>query len=110
MDELLRYASLAGAGLPAHERHKAKNSTVRQLQRIEVERDGTLRFSRPRACNERADPATLAGVSFSLRDPQGNDHLLLRVAGADDRVPTDAAALGEPVPARKARKLVLLSY
>ncbi|HMA32232.1 MAG TPA: hypothetical protein VKT00_10500 [Casimicrobiaceae bacterium] len=108
MDELLRYASLAGAGLPAHERHRAKNSTVRQLQRIEVERDGTLRISRPHACGARADPATLAGVCFSLRDPQGNDHLLLRIG--DDRAPTDAAHRGEPAPARKARKLILLSY
>ncbi len=110
MDELLRYASLAGAGLPPHERHKAKNSTVRQLQRIEVERDGTLRFSKPRACNERADPAALAGVSFSLRDPQGNDHLLLRVADTDDHAPTDAAGGGAPAPARKTRKLILLAY
>lgn len=110
MDELLRYASLAGAGLPARERHKAKVSTVRQLQRIEVEPDGTLRISRPRACNARADPAALAGVSFSLRDPQGNDHPLLRIAGADDRAPTAAAASGGPAPARKPRKLILLSY
>jgi hypothetical protein len=110
MNELLRYASLAGAGLPAHERHKAKNSTVRQLRRIEVDRDGALRFSQPRACNERADPATLAGVSFSLRDPQGNDRPLLRVADTGDRSPTDSAASGNAATAGRTRKLILLAY
>ena len=113
MDELLQYASLAGAGLPAHERHKAKASTIRQLRRVQVDSDGTLRFAEPHACSGGGGPTGLAGLTFSVRDGQGSRQVVLRAA-ADDRVDiksaTDPATDGTPPRARKARKLILLAY
>ena len=109
MDELLRYASLAGAGLPAHERHKAKTGTVRQLRRVQVESDGTLRFSAAHPCNEQEGLAKLTGLTFSIADDRGGKHVLLRAADAGDPPRADAAAAATPAP-RKTRKLILLAY
>ena len=110
MDELLRYASLAGAGLPAHERHKAKTGTVRQLRRVQVESDGTLRFSAAHPCNEQEGLAKLTGLTFSTRpNDRGGKHVLLRAADAGDPPRADAAAAATPAP-RKTRKLILLAY
>ena len=109
MDELLRYASLAAAGLPAHERHKAKTGTVRQMRRVQVESDGTLRFSAALPCNARDDLAKLAGLTFSIADDRGGKHVLLRAADAGDAPRADAAAAATPAP-RKPRKLILLAY
>lgn len=107
MDELLRYASLAGAGLPAHERHKAKSATVRQMRRVQVESDGTLRFSAPLRCDERDELAQLAGLTFSIGHAQGDKRVLLQAADAGDPTQSDASI----TPARrKTRKLTLLAY
>lgn len=110
MDELLRYASLAGAGLPAHERHKAMTATVRQLRGVHVESDGVLRFDAPRACNERDDLERLPRLTFSVSAGRGDDQVLQRVADADDRAPACPSAGGAPTSPRKTRKLVLLAY
>lgn len=110
MDELLRYASLAAAGLPAHERHKAKASTVRQLRRVRVDSDGALRFAAPLACNERGDLAKLAGLTFSVSDGRGSGQVVLRAADSADRVQTDPKADSAATPSRKTRKLILLAY
>jgi hypothetical protein len=111
MDELLRYASLAGAGLPAHERHKAKIGTVRQMRRVQVESDGTLRFSAALPCNERDDLAKLSGLTFSIADDRGSRQVLLRAADAGHPPRADAAPAAAATPApRKTRKLILLAY
>jgi len=110
MDELLRYASLAAAGLPAHERHKAKSSTVRQLRRVRVDSDGALRFDAPLACNERGDLAKLAGLTFSVSDERGSSHVVLHAADADDRAQANPTTDTTATPTRKARKLILLAY
>lgn len=111
MDELLRYASLAGAGLPAHERHKAKAGTVRQMRRVQVESDGRLRFSAALPCSERDDFAKLSGLTFSIADDRGGKRVLLRAAKAGNPPGADAAPAAAPTPApRKARKLILLAY
>ncbi len=107
MDELLRYASLAGAGLPAHERHKAKSATVRQMRRVQVESDGTLRFSAPLRCDERDEFAKLTGLTFSIEHAHGGKRVPLQAADAGDPPQADAAT----APAqRKTRKLTLLAY
>ena len=110
MDELLRYASLAGAGLPAHERHKAKVSTVRQLRRVRVDSDGALRFAAALACSERGDLAKLAGLTFSVSDGHGRGQVVLRAAESNDRVQTAPKADSAATPTRKTRKLILLAY
>ncbi len=109
MDELLRYASLAAAGLPAHERHKAKTGTVRQMRRVQVESDGALRFSAALPCNPRDDLGKLAGLTFSIADDRGGKQVLLRAADAGDPPRPGAAAAATPAP-RKPRKLILLAY
>jgi hypothetical protein len=110
MDELLRYASLAAAGLPAHERHKAKASTVRQLRRVHVDSDGVPRFAAPLACNERSHPAKLAGLTFSIRDERGSSQVVLRAADNDDRAQANPTTDTTPPPTRRTRKLILLAY
>lgn len=107
MDDLLRYASLAGAGLPAHERHKAKSATVRQMRRVQVESDGTLRFSAPLRCDERDEFAQLTGLTFSIDRADGGKRVLVQA--------TDAGDASQPGPSstpaqRKTRRLTLLSY
>ena len=104
MDELLRYASLAGAGLPAHERHKAKAGTVRRLKRAQFDSDGSLRFTVTLACNERdphAAPATLTFSATANRDGAA------AMQGATQRA-TNAET--SPAPVRGTRKLTLLIY
>ena len=110
MDELLRYASLAGAGLPAHERHKAKTATVRRLRGVNVGSGGVLRFDAPRACNERDDLARLSRLTFSVSAGRGDDPALPGVADPDDRAQARPSAGAAPASPGKTRKLVLLAY
>lgn len=116
MDDLLRYASLAGAGLPAHERHRAKSTTVHQLRRVRVENNGLLDSTPPLACRERDDLATRVGLAFSAGDKRRNDYALRCAADTGHRAPVQApvqAPIHVPVgtaPARKARKLILLAF
>ena len=88
-DPLLRYASLAGAGLPAGERHMATAATRRRLRRIAAPAEDAT--------------SVLAELTFTVAVGDGAPAVVFDgVAGDTKRGNTKSG--GKP------RKLTLLSY
>ena len=80
MDDLLRYASLAGAGLPAHEKHLAKATT------------------------------RLAKVTFSVTPSTGGACTLTYTATLEREPSAPLSPAVRRARYRKARSLILLAY
>jgi hypothetical protein len=110
MDEMLRYASLAGAGLPAHERHRAKSATVHQLRRVLVEVDGSPHFAASHPCQAHHDLAVRSGPARPADDRRRHDQALRRAAGTGNCTPAHGPTSVVPAVPGRTRKLILLAY
>lgn len=90
-DPLLRYASLAGAGLPVGERHMARAAARQRVAPVAPHGDAATRL--------------LAGLSFTA---ERGGRAPLVIPDGEDNPP--AAQNGHAPARRKPHKLILLTY
>lgn len=101
---MLRYASLAGAGLPAGERHMATAATRRRVHRVAARTEEAVS-----ALAELTFTVTIGdGAPAVVFD--GDARIAPHDAKPDDAKPGDMKAGGTKPSRGKTRKLTLLSY
>lgn len=99
-DPLLRYASLAGAGLPVGERHLARSAARQRIARVEMPSPAAA----PAEDVTLADDATSGLVELTFTVTIGDGAPAIVFDGDASTAP------GGTKTGRKSRRLTLLSY